>query len=1034
MDKAKSNIVEWAMTHHRIVILIVCCLMGIGVLGLSRMDKNEFPDFTIRQGIVAAVCPGYTAEMMEEQVAKPLENYIFGYKEVRKAKTQTFCQDGIAIVQIVLNNDVNNKDEFWSKFKHGISEFKPQLPSGVLAIQVIDDFGDTAALLISMESSDKTYRELNDYMDELKDELRKIEAIGRMNVYGMQQEQISVYVDTDKLSHYGFNDQMLAMTLFNNGFTTTGGRIKDPDRTAPIYITRSINSQHDVEELIVISLPTGETVRLKDVATIVKEYPSPTSYITTNGKNCLILSVEMKTGRNIVAMGEEIQAALGKFQNSLPEEVSITTITDQSKVVDDSVTNFLEELLIAILAVVVVVVLLLPWRVALVAASTIPITIFMSIGLFWAFDIGLNSVSLAALIVTLGMIVDNSIVIIDSYLELMSEGMSRWEASIRSARQFFKSILSATLAISLTFFPFLLTCSGMVYDFIKFFPWAISIVLFLSLIVAEMIVPFLQYWFIRKPIKQRYSRNNKPRRSILDLLQKSYDWLIDRCFRYKYLTLTFGVLSVGIGIYLMASLTQRLLPFAERNQFAVEIFMPTGTSLEKTASVADSLELMMRGDSRIKSIASFKGTSSPRFMTSYAPQPGGANFAQFIVNTTGNTATEELLNEMTPKFRDAFPEAHVRFKQLGYTEAVFPVEIRLTGTDIDTLRSDADKVMAVMRAIPKLNLVSSDYGEPLQATRVTLDEQSSQTLGVTNVGIETQLAMRYNDGLPVGTVWEGDYGIPVKIKTSRSDRAEATDVANEKIAVAGGIDNVPLRQIATVTPEWEIGQIVRRNGLRTLTVRAEVERGENPINITNEVLSRLNEIDLSEETIVSVGGEKDENEEHTPNIMAALMMAAALIFFILLWHFKRIRTATFLMICMSFCIFGAAVGILIMKVDFIVTCNLGLVSLMGILARNGIIMIDYALELQNVQHMDIKESILTSAKRRMRPIFLTSAAAAMGVIPMLLGSSNIWKPMGSVIFFGTLITMVFILTVMPVLYWLFMNAKFKRTSKKLQHA
>ena len=410
--------------------------MAFGVFGLAEMKKNEFPDFTIRQGIVAAVCPGYTAAEVEEQVTKPLEDYIFSYKEVKKAKTHSVSKDGMVIVQVQLNDDLNNKDEFWSKFKHGINDFKNRLPSGVMGVQVMDDFGDTSALLVSMESEDKTYRELNDCMDDLKACLRRIESVGRMTVYGMQQEQISVCLDNDRLSHYGISDQTLAMTLFGKGFVTTAGRVKGTEYVSPLYVSRSMNTLRDVQEMIVLSTPDGQTVRLKDVARVVREYPAPESYITNNGRKCLLLSVEMKKGQNIVQMGEAVKAELDRFAGTLPDDVTLFKITDQSQVVGDSVSNFLHELLIAVCAVVLVVMLLLPMRVALVAASTIPITIFVSLGLFYAFGIELNTVMLAALIVTLGMIVDNSIVIIDSYLEMISEGVSRWHASIKSATHF----------------------------------------------------------------------------------------------------------------------------------------------------------------------------------------------------------------------------------------------------------------------------------------------------------------------------------------------------------------------------------------------------------------------------------------------------------------------------------------------------------------------------------------------------------------------------------------------------------------------
>ena len=259
------------------------------------------------------------------------------------------------------------------------------------------------------------------------------------------------------MSHYGINDKTLAVNLFNKGFTTTAGRVKDHNYISPIYVSRSMNTVRDIQEIIVFSTPDGQVVKLKDIASVVKEYPKPESYISNNGNKCLLLSVEMKKGKNIVQMGEAVKDELNQFAQTLPSDVNIFKITDQSQVVDDSISDFIHELIIAICAVVLVVMLLMPIRVALVAASTIPISIFIALGLFYAFDMELNTVTLAALIVTLGMIVDNSIVIIDSYMEMISEGVSRWEASIKSATHFFKSILSATLAISITFFPFLIT-------------------------------------------------------------------------------------------------------------------------------------------------------------------------------------------------------------------------------------------------------------------------------------------------------------------------------------------------------------------------------------------------------------------------------------------------------------------------------------------------------------------------------------------------------------------------------------------------
>lgn len=1024
--KKKRTMVEWAMHYRQIIILTTCCLIAFGIYSLPNMRKNEFPDFTIRQGIVVAVAPGNTSEEMVEQVTKPLEDYIFSYKEVKKEKTISKSRDGIVYIQVELNDDLNNKDEFWSKFKHGIATFKSQLPSNVLAVQVMDDFGDTSALLITMESEEKTYRELDGYMDVLQERLRRIPSVGRMSVSGLRKEQISIYIDPERLSQYGLGEKTLSLALMQKGFATTGGRVNAEGYTCPIYVAKSLNTLYDVQQQIIYTDPQGNNIRLKDVARVVKEYPQMESSITNNGKKCILLSVEMKKGQNIVKMGEDINAVLDNFQKELPQDVSLFRITDQSQVVGDSVVNFLRELLIAILAVVLVVMILLPMRVALVAASTIPITIFISLGLFQAFGIELNTVTLAALIVTLGMIVDNSIVIIDSYLEMIGEGCSRWHASIRSTMHFFKSIFSATLAISITFFPFLLTTTGMIHDFLLSFPWAITIVLGVSLLVATMLVPFMQFWFIRKPLQQKAGGKSF---SFLDLLQRYYNRLLDVCMAHPIYTLGIGLLSIVAGAIWLQHLPQQLMPFADRNQFAVEIFLPNGTRVEQTAEVADSLEHILRQDSRVVSVASFKGCASPRFQNSYAPQIAGSNFAQFIVNTTGNKETVELLDEYAPKYSNYFPNARIRFKQLSYSEAAYPIELRLSGENWQAVKQDAERIKEELHKIPGLILIQSDVNEPQAALNVVLHEDEASRLGISNLTVESTLAMRYNSGIPLAQVWEGDYSIPIVLKGDNADNATLAAIGNEQIPAGNGLTTVPLRQVADVVPAWEDGQIVRRNGIYTITVQSELQRGENGMEKTGQIQNALKDFDLSPGVSLKYGGDVEDNEDKMPPVMAGLMVAAVVIFFILVFHFKKVSIAALIFCSMLLCVFGTAAGIWIQGVDFSVTCVLGIVSLMGIIVRNGIIMIDYAEELRKTERLCVRDAIYHSARRRMRPIFLTSAAASMGVIPMILGGSGLWMPMGTVICYGTLITMLFLLTVLPAAYLLIFRGSSRKRAK-----
>ena len=1013
MNGKKRNIVEWAIHYRQIVILVTCCLVAFGIYSLPRMQKNEFPDFTIRQGIVVAAAPGSTVDEMVEQVTKPLEDYIFTYKEVKKEKTFSTTRDGVVIIQVELVDELTNKDEFWSKFKHGVATFKQQLPQNVLALQVMDDFGDTSAMLITMESKDKTYRELSDYMDELKDRLRRVNSVGRISVSGERNEQISVYLDPARLSQYGLNEQMVAAQLFTKGFVTTGGRIRTPEYVLPIHVEKSYNTIYDVSQQIVYSDAEGNNIRLKDIARIEREYPHADSYIENNGTKCILLSIEMKKGKNIVQMGEDVNRVIDEFKKELPSEVNMYNVTNQAKVVGDSVDNFLHELVIAIVAVVVVVMLLLPMRVALVAASTIPITIFISLGLFYAFGIELNTVTLAALIVTLGMIVDNSIVIIDSYLEKIGEGMSRWHASIYSATHFFKSIFSATLAISITFFPFLIVIPGMIHDFLLSFPWSISLILGISLLVAMLLVPFMQFWFIRRPIP-----SVKKGFSFMDILQKYYNRVLDVCFAHPYVTIGTGVASVVIGIFLMGKLPQKLMPVADRDQFAIEIYLPTGTAVERTAEVADSVRNILSRDPRVLSVTSFVGCSSPRFHTAYAPQPGGTNYSQLIVNTSGNEETVELLDEYSAKYTNAFTDARVRFKQISFSQSVYPVELRLSGQNIDSIKYVADQYLSLLRSMPEAELVQTNFSEPQTSARVVLKEDEASRLGINNIQLESTLAMRYGEGLPVTTLWEGDYSLPVTIKSENADFACFSDLQDEQIPVLGGVTSVPLRQIADVVPSLKDGQIVRRNGVYTITVMSDVRRDVNVTAFTTALKEKISSIPLPDGVTLAYGGDDEQDNENMPPILSALAIAAFIIFFILLAHFKRISIALLIFFSMTLCLFGTAVGVLIQGVDFGMTCTLGIISLMGIIVRNGIIMIDYAEELRETEKLCVRDAIYHSARRRMRPIFLTSAAASMGVIPMIIGKSGLWMPMGTVICYGTLITMLFLLTVLPVAYML----------------
>ena len=1032
MSKRKRNIIESVMHYNSIMLLLMVVLIGFGVFALINMPKNEFPSFTIRQGVVAAVYPGATSAEVEEQVTKPLETFLWGFKEIKKNKTRSQTKDGITYIFVELNDDVANKDEFWSKFKIKLQQFKVSLPQGVLALIANDDFGDTSAMLITLESKTKSYRELHEYMNTLKDNLRTIPELANLRVSGEQGEEIGVYIDRDKLSDYGINSATLLANLSAQGMTMVSGKVDDGQTTRPIHLRSQMNTENDVANRIVYSDPRGNVIRLRDIATIKREYPHADKYVKNNGQKCIVLSVEMNEGSNIVQFGNKVKDILGQFEASLPQDVSIYTITDQSEVVNSSVVDFLKELLIAIASVVVVIMLLLPMRVASVAASTIPITIFITLGLFYALGLELNTVTLASLIVALGMIVDNSIVIIDSYIEKIDEGMSRWHAATYSAKEFFSSIFSATLAISITFFPLLLTMKGMMKDFVKWFPLGISVVLGASLLVAVLVVPWMQFTFIRKGLKKEGKGEGKQRRTFLDIMQSYYDRLIERCFAHPFITLGVGVLSVVVGAVLFASMPQKLMPRAERNQFAVEIYLPQGTSIERTAAVADSLRNMMQTDKRIRNISTFYGMSSPRFQTSYAPQLGGTNYAQFIVNTENDAATMALVDSFTTRYTDHFAEAQVRIKQLDYSDASSPVEIRFSGDDLNAIHQAVDSATRRMRAMPELLLVRNNFDGATAGLDVQIDDYEASRLGMSKSLLALNLATRFGDGVPLTTVWEADYPVKVMLKDSHAGQQTPEDLENATVSgLLPGV-NVPLRQVAKVSPDWTYTSIHHRNGVRSMSVMADAKRGLNLNSVTDKVIDEVKKIELPQGVTMSVGGQREKDLETEPQIYSGLAISIIIIFAILLFHFKDIRMSMVIMLSLLFSLLGAATGVLIMGQEVGITGILGIISLMGIIVRNGIIMIDYAEELRVDHRLSAKRAALQAAQRRMRPIFLTSAAASMGVIPMVIANTPLWGPMGVVVCFGTIVSLLFIVTMIPIGYWMIFRWEDRKRTLKME--
>ena len=685
-------------------------------------------------------------------------------------------------------------------------------------------------------------------------------------------------------------------------------------------------------------------------------------------------------------------------------------IADQAKVVGDSVHSFLRDLFVAMAIIILVMMLLFPLRSAIVAAITIPLSTFISVGIMYLFGIPLNTVTLAALVVVLGMIVDNSIVVIDGYLDYLGRGHSRWFAAVESAREFFPSLLLATVCICMIFYPILFTMTGMMGDFLTYFPWTITINLMVSLLLAVLVIPFLEILII--PAVQP----KKAGKSVTDRVHDLYRRVLAWTFRHGWLTISMGIASVIVSLLIATQLKLRMVPFADRDQFAVEIYLRPDVPLERTAAVADSVYRVLHDDARVKSVTSFVGCSSPRFQMSYAPQIAGKNYAQFIVNTTSVDDTEDILDQYADAWADRFPEAYVKFKQLDY-QNVPSLEFRFYGSDIDSLRAAADGLMARMRRMPELQWVHSDYEDPRSVIDVRLDPITASQLGVTRTLAAVNLALASGD-VPVGSVWEGDYRLPVVLKNdTRQGQRSLSDIGDTYISSPVPSVSVPLRQIADVEPVWSQSKIVHRNGMPCRTVTADLKRGANAMRMTSRISDIIDrELVLPAGVTTELGGAHEFDWETIPPIASGLSISLVIIFFFILVNFRKFGITLVVMASMSLCLFGAVVGLRIADFTIGLTSVLGFITLLGMIVRNVILMYQHAEDKRKVCHWSARLAAYDAGKRRMVPIFLTTATTAVGVVPMMFGGSTFWAPVGVTIFAGGIGSLILVVTILPVLY------------------
>ncbi len=1003
--------------YPAVTLILTAMIVAAGVHAFLRMQRTEDPTITIRTGIVAAMYPGATSEQVEKQITKTLEKHIFKFPEVRKEKTYSTSRPDLVIINVELEDDVTDSDKFWAKLRHEMNLVRAtELPSGVMGPVVDSDFGDTVAMLVAVRGKRYGYRELRDFADKIHDEMRTVREVGKLVTYGNQAEEIWITSSLERMAQYFANPRQVAGALAQRNVIQSAGHFEADQSKAPLRTTGVFNTEEDVRNVLVDVSRDGHPVYIRDFADVERRYQDPTFLVRYDGEPCLLLSVEMQKGKNIVDLGDRLAEVFERLKVLLPPDVQIDLVANQPEVVRERIASLSHEFLLAIVAVIIVTIVLLPLRVALIAALAIPISLCGTLGVMEAMGMALHQVSIAAIIMVLGIVVDNAIVIVDQYVELLDQKVPVSEAAWRSASDVFVPVLAATITIIASFLP-LLIITGSVGEFIMALPLTVAIALAVSFVVAAYITPLLCSLFIKKGLHDHDATqaHGTAKKGLLDRLQEVYAAWIDVFMRRKGLAYALGIGAFVLGVGLFAVVPQQFFPSAERNQFVIDVWMAQGTRIEATAAAMERIERALGAAEGVEHYASFVGQSAPRFYYNVNPQQPDAAYGQIIVNTASVKDTSRLVKELRPSLGALVPEAMVIVKELQQgAQMEAPIEVRISGDDVTELKRLGEEVQEILEDIPAARYVHRDFFNDAYRVDVKVNDELANRLGLTDASVSQTLAGAF-DGYPVSTFWEGDRAVTIKLRLDAASRASFGDIGNTYLNSELTRAWVPLRAVAELEPAWQTSRIVRRNGVHTLTIRGFTTPGVYASTILKEAMPKIAALELPTGYRIYYGGEKDNQDETFPQMVMALAISLVAIFLILLVQFRSISEPLVVMASIPLTLLGAVFGLIVTNNPFGFTSFMGVISLCGIVVRNGIILVEYCNE-RIGEGAGLEQAAQEAGARRLRPIFLTSMAAAVGMVPMILSGSSLWSPLASVMAFGLVFSMFFTLLVVPVVF------------------
>ncbi len=1006
----RFNLSAWAVSHPALVLFLIVALGVAGFFSYQKLGRAEDPFFTVKVVNVSAIWPGATANEMQTQVADPIEKKLQELPGFEKV--QTYSKPSFTAMQVTFKDSTSPKDVpyLFYLLRKKIADVQGQLPAGLLGPVVNDEFSDVDSILYMMTGEGADYAQLKKVAEGLRQRLLKVPGVTKVDLYGTQDERIYVEFSHAKLATLGITPQALFDSLAKQNNVTPAGTVETSAQRVPLRVTGALDGAKAVAETPVES--NGRVFRLGDIATVTHGYVDPPSFVVRQeGKPALGIGVVTAKGANILELGKDVAAATDEFMKAVPQGVDIKLIADQPKVVEHAVGEFVHSFIEALVIVLFVSFLALGWRTGIVVALSVPLVLSIVFIVMNAMSLDLHRITLGALIIALGLLVDDAIIAVEMMVVKMEQGWDRMKAASFAWESTAFPMLTGTLVTAAGFLPIGFANSA-VGEYAGGIFWIVAIALVASWFVAVIFTPYIGVKLLPNvKVHQNHDPHAIYETRVYRSLRRVIQWTVNH--RVKTVLATVGIFVASILAF--GHVQQQFFPLSERPELFLQLRLPEGTAFNVTEKSVEKAETLLKGDKDIATYTAYVGQGSPRFWLGLNPQLPNEAFAEIVIVAKDVEARERIKAKIENAVADgALTEARVRVDRFNFGPPVgFPVQFRVIGPDTGKVREIAYKVRDIMKENPNVKEPQLDWNEQSPYLKLVVDQDRARALGLTPQDVSQALAMLIS-GAQVTTIRDGIEKVGVIARAVPSERLDLARVGDLTVTSRNGVA-VPLQQIAKIEYSHEEPILWRRNRDMAITVRSDVNDGVQAPDVTNQIWPKLKDIrdHLEPAYRIEAGGAFEESAKGNTSIFVLFPLMVIVMLTLLMIQLQNFSRLILVFLTAPLGIVGASLGLNVANQPFGFVALLGLIALAGMIMRNAVILVDQ-IETDVAHGLTRREAIVEATVRRARPVILTALAAILAMIP--LSRSAFWGPMAITIMGGLFVATFLTLLYLPGLY------------------